>query len=126
MNKSIKYFFLIGIVLGIHCFGLAQYSVNAAGGDVFGAGGSASYSVGQIVYTTIGANGTTVAQGVQQAAQMQIIPTMSEWGFIILLLLFIIVGVQSLKVKEDRKLISSPIFIAGKRAGLTNKILKKR
>lgn len=107
-------------MLGIHCFGLAQYSVNAAGGNIFGVGGSASYSVGQIFYTTIGSNGTTVAQGVQQAAQMQIIPTMSEWGFIILLLLFIIIGVQSLKVKEDRKLISPQILIAPKK-GWNNK-----
>jgi hypothetical protein len=56
------------------CFGLislqAQESLNATGGNASGNGGSASYSVGQFVYTThIGTNGS-VAQGVQQAFQI--------------------------------------------------------
>jgi len=52
------------------CLGLteiqAQQSILTSGGDASGSGGSVSYSVGQIVYTTnTGANGS-VAQGVQQ------------------------------------------------------------
>jgi hypothetical protein len=44
----------------------AQESPTATGGEATGAGGTASYSVGQVVYTTAtGANGS-VAQGVQQ------------------------------------------------------------
>ena len=44
----------------------AQETVPAAGGDATGSGGSSSYTVGQIVYTTeTGSNGS-VAQGVQQ------------------------------------------------------------
>ncbi|MFT6441482.1 MAG: hypothetical protein ACJASQ_004281 [Crocinitomicaceae bacterium] len=44
----------------------AQDSPTATGGEATGAGGTASYSVGQVVYTTvIGTNGS-IAQGVQQ------------------------------------------------------------
>ena len=44
----------------------AQETVPATGGDASGNGGSSSYTVGQVVYTTnTGANGS-VAQGVQQ------------------------------------------------------------
>lgn len=44
----------------------AQEAVPATGGDATGSGGSSSYTVGQVVYTTnIGINGS-VAQGVQQ------------------------------------------------------------
>ena len=45
---------------------LVEFAPTATGGEATGSGGTASFSVGQIVYTTnIGANGT-VAQGVQQ------------------------------------------------------------
>jgi hypothetical protein len=47
---------------GLH----AQESANGSGGEATGTGGTASYSVGQVVYTTnTGTNGS-VAQGVQQ------------------------------------------------------------
>jgi hypothetical protein len=48
--------------VGLH----AQESPTAAGGEATGTGGTASYSVGQVVYTTAtGINGS-VAQGMQQ------------------------------------------------------------
>jgi hypothetical protein len=48
--------------VGLH----AQETVPATGGDATGAGGSSSYTIGQVVYTTnTGTNGS-VAQGVQQ------------------------------------------------------------
>ena len=54
-------FLLLGLG-GLH----AQQSPTAAGGEATGTGGTASYSVGQVVYTTnTGTNGS-VAQGVQQ------------------------------------------------------------
>lgn len=59
------------LLLGLGIPGLqAQESSNATGGDAVGSGGSASYSVGQLVYTTnTGATGS-VAQGVQQAFEI--------------------------------------------------------
>ena len=54
-------FLLLGLG-GLH----AQEIPTATGGEATGTGGTASYSVGQVVYTTaIGTNGS-VAQGVQQ------------------------------------------------------------
>jgi hypothetical protein len=46
---------------------LAQKTIPASGGEALGNGGSSSYTVGQIVYTTNG----TIAQGVQQAYEFQ-------------------------------------------------------
>jgi hypothetical protein len=44
-----------------------QEAFTASGGDAVGSGGSVSYSVGQVVYTTnTGSSGWSVAQGVQQ------------------------------------------------------------
>ncbi len=56
----------------------AQTSVNATGGNVSGSGGSASYSVGQVVYTThTGTNGS-VAQGVQQPYEISVVSAIEE------------------------------------------------
>ena len=59
------FYFLSVYFIGI-TFIVAQNSVNASGGNLSGANGSVSYSVGQMVYTTnSGTNGSN-AQGVQQ------------------------------------------------------------
>ncbi|HOV11204.1 MAG TPA: T9SS type A sorting domain-containing protein [Bacteroidales bacterium] len=51
----------------------AQQATVTAGGNASGIGGTASYSVGQIVYTTnTGTNGS-VAQGVQQPFEISIV-----------------------------------------------------
>ena len=67
------------LLLGLGLTGLqAQESVNATGGDALGSGGSASYSVGQVVYTTnTGTNGS-VAQGVQQAFEISVVTGIEE------------------------------------------------
>jgi hypothetical protein len=54
------------------CAGLAQAqeSVNSTGGNATGSGGSVSYSIGQVVYTTNTANEGSAAQGVQQAYEI--------------------------------------------------------
>ena len=54
--------FLLLVLGGLH----AQESLSATGGEATGTGGTASYSVGQVVFSTnTGTNGS-VAQGVQQ------------------------------------------------------------
>lgn len=66
-------FLLLGLG-GLH----AQTSINATGGDASGSGGSVSYSVGQIVYTTnTGANGS-VTQGVQQSYEISAVTGIDE------------------------------------------------
>ena len=47
---------------GLH----AQVTVPATGGDASGTGGTAAYSIGQVVYTTNSGITGTVSQGVQQ------------------------------------------------------------
>jgi len=67
------------LITGMISSGLqAQESVNATGGDASGSGGSASYSVGQVVYTTnTGTNGS-VAQGVQQPYEISVVTQVEE------------------------------------------------
>ncbi len=60
------------LVAGLLCAGLtqAQESVNSTGGNATGSGGTVSYTIGQVGYTTnTGSNGS-VAQGVQQAYEI--------------------------------------------------------
>jgi hypothetical protein len=47
----------------------SQQTIPATGGDATGSGGSSSYSVGQLVYTTNTGSGTVI-QGVQQSIEL--------------------------------------------------------
>lgn len=52
---------------------LGQESINAAGGEATGAGGSSSYSIGQTLYHfNTGSNGS-VAEGVQQPHEISVV-----------------------------------------------------
>ena len=52
----------------------AQEAVSTAGGEADGSGGTVSYTVGQVVYTTEqGTNGNSIAQGVQQAFEISVV-----------------------------------------------------
>ena len=67
------------LLLGIGMFGLqAQQVVTTSGGNASGSGGSASYSVGQVVYTTNGNSNGSVAQGVQQPYEIFIVTGIEE------------------------------------------------
>jgi hypothetical protein len=59
----------LGLVLTAH----AQQAVVTSGGDASGSGGSAAFSVGQVVYTTNTAAAGSVAQGVQQPYEVSIV-----------------------------------------------------
>lgn len=48
----------------------AQQANVASGGNATGSGGSSSYSIGQIVYTTNSGSTGTVAQGIQQSYEI--------------------------------------------------------
>ncbi|HNV81091.1 MAG: T9SS type A sorting domain-containing protein [Tenuifilaceae bacterium] len=57
---------------------MAQESINASGGHASGSGGSADYSVGQVVYQThTGTNGS-VAEGVQQPYEISEVTGIDE------------------------------------------------
>jgi hypothetical protein len=66
-HKKIKLsVLLLGIVITVQ----AQQATNASGGDATGSGGTVSYSVGQVVYTTNSGTTGSVAQGVQHAYEI--------------------------------------------------------
>jgi hypothetical protein len=67
MRQTITSFVFILLGLGgLH----AQESPTASGGDATGTGGTSSYSVGQLVYTTSTGTNGSVTQGVQQAFEI--------------------------------------------------------
>ena len=76
-HKRLK--FSAVLLFGLGLTGLqAQTSIHATGGDASGSGGSVSYSVGQLVYTTnTGTNGS-VAEGVQQPYEISVVTGLEE------------------------------------------------
>ena len=71
MKTKLNIFYSILLTSLIHSdYALAQESVNSAGGDAAGSGGSAAYSIGQVVYTTAIGSGGSSEQGVQHAYEI--------------------------------------------------------
>jgi len=57
----------------------AQESIPITGGEASGSGGSASYTVGQVVYkTNVGTNGNSVVEGVQQPYEISVVTSIPE------------------------------------------------
>ena len=67
------------LLLGLGLTGLqAQETIPATGGNALGSGGTASYTVGQMVYqTNTGTNGS-VAEGVQQPYEISIVTAIED------------------------------------------------
>ena len=73
MKKIFFKFFLVTI-LGFGTLGIqAQEAVVAAGTTATGSGGTVSYSIGQVNYTTNTGTSGTVAQGVQQPFEISVV-----------------------------------------------------
>jgi spore coat protein U-like protein len=70
--KSIQIVLLFTLLL-MAGIAQAQESTNTSGGEATGSGGSVSYSVGQVVYTTNSGSSGTVAQGVQHAYEISVV-----------------------------------------------------
>lgn len=64
---------MLTIIISISNFVKAQTTVTTSGGDASGAGGSVSYSVGQIVYSTNAGSNGSVAEGVQQPYEISVV-----------------------------------------------------
>lgn len=56
----------------------AQETVPSTGGDASGAGGSSSYTIGQVVYTTNSGTNGSVSHGVQQPYEISIVTGVDE------------------------------------------------
>lgn len=75
--KKLKLIILVLLVFRLSGI-QAQYNINATGDNAIGNEGTASYSVGQVVYNTnIGMNGTS-AQGVQQPYEISVVTAIEE------------------------------------------------
>lgn len=61
--------FAVGFIAQAH----AQESINAAGAEATGSGGNASFTIGEVVYTTNTGSSGTVAQGVQHAYEIFVV-----------------------------------------------------
>jgi hypothetical protein len=64
-------------------FGLAelhaQTTLTTSGSNASGGGGSASYSVGQVVYSTFSGSNGSVSQGVQQPFEISVLTGMDDY-----------------------------------------------
>jgi hypothetical protein len=70
INKFISiYIFLLVPLLPV----IAQETIPASGGNASGNGGSVSYTVGQVVYTTNAGTSGSEAQGVQQPYEISVV-----------------------------------------------------
>ena len=67
MNRSILLALLLSTTLSI----IAQETAPSTGGDASGSGGSSSFTVGQVFYTTNTSSTGSVSQGMQQAFEIQ-------------------------------------------------------
>jgi hypothetical protein len=56
----------------------AQNAIPATGGNASGDGGTASYSVGQVVYSTYTGTNGSVAEGVQQPYEISVVTSIEE------------------------------------------------
>jgi hypothetical protein len=76
-NNKLKLSAVLLLVIGLT--GLqAQNAIPASGGNASGSGGTVSYTVGQIVYTTNGNANGSAAQGVQQPYEISVITGIEE------------------------------------------------
>lgn len=75
MNKKIFILFLFLSVCGFTALTaqVLHAGIAAAGGNATGTGGTASYTVGQLVYTTSTGTTSSVAQGIQQAFEINVV-----------------------------------------------------
>lgn len=66
MKKSKPYFFIVLITIFSFAKSYSQQSVTVSGGNATGTGGTSSYSIGQITYTSQFGTSGLVSLGVQQ------------------------------------------------------------
>jgi len=77
--KQNKVKLIVILLLAIGFAGLqAQEAITTTGGNASGSGGSVSYSVGQVVYTTNTGTTGSVAQGVQQPFDITVVTGLEE------------------------------------------------
>ncbi len=79
--KGFKYlgiFIIMLFAFSVSIIVSAQEAIPATGGDASGSGGSVSYTIGQVFYTTSTGTEGSVAQGVQQPYEIYVISSIEE------------------------------------------------
>lgn len=66
------------LVLFLQMASQAQQTITATGGQTYSSGGSVSYTIGQIDYTTNAGTNGSVAQGVQQPYEISVVSGIEE------------------------------------------------
>jgi len=74
MKKN--YLFLLGLTIPLFTNG--QEALSSSGGNAKGSGGSVSYTVGQVAYSSNTGNSGTITQGVQQPFEILVITGIDE------------------------------------------------
>lgn len=74
MKYTKYYLYLIFLILNSFSITIrAQNAISTTGGNVTGNGGSVSYTIGQILYSTLSGTNGTVVQGVQQPFEISVV-----------------------------------------------------
>jgi hypothetical protein len=76
-HKRLKVFAILFLGLGLTAL-QAQNAIPATGGSASGNGGTCTYSVGQVVYTTNAGSNGSVAQGVQQPFEISVVTALNK------------------------------------------------
>jgi hypothetical protein len=74
IKKNLTTILLILLYTGLN----AQTTLSTSGGDASGTGGTASYTIGQMVFTTNSSSNGSVAQGVQQPFEISVVTALDE------------------------------------------------
>ena len=69
MKKNILFLWVLFAISLVN----SQTSISSSGATITGSGGISSYTIGQLVYTTNNQNNGSIAQGVQQAFEFQVL-----------------------------------------------------
>lgn len=69
ITSTIAIFLLTSLFADLH----SQNNTVSAGGEATGSGGTASYSVGQVAYTTNAGSNGTISEGVQQPYEISVV-----------------------------------------------------
>jgi hypothetical protein len=66
------------LMLFFHAWSFAQEAVPTTGGEALGAGGTVSYTIGQVAYNTYSSASNSEAQGVQQPYEISVVTSIYE------------------------------------------------
>lgn len=77
-HKKVKLTAILLLILGLTELN-AQSTLTTSGNNASGGGGSASYSVGQLVYSTFSGTNGSVSQGVQQPFEISVLTGLDDY-----------------------------------------------